>query len=245
MQQKRFSENCMVCGSELEHLELGADGTCIYCGAREHTYFRCPEGHYVCNQCHSKEALIKITNYCLNTDSTNPMAMLEDLMADSSVAMHGPEHHAMVPAVLTTAYRNATGGKVQETDILEAIRRGSKVPGGYCGIYGACGAGIGAGVSVAVVTGSTPLKGEPRALSNLMTARTLAAIAEQGGARCCKACSRIAVQTAIDFFQRHLDCTLQMGDTPWCSYMKRNAQCNLSRCKYFPQKKSDFTSGNG
>ncbi len=243
MQQKKFRENCMVCGAELEHSAEPVEGVCVYCGAREQSYFHCPDGHYVCNSCHANEALVKITDYCLKAKSTNPLEMLEELMAEESVAMHGPEHHAMVPGVLVSAYRNATG-EAGDKAVLEAIRRGSKVPGGYCGIYGACGAGVGTGVAVAVITGSTPLRAEARALSNLMSAKALTAIAEQGGVRCCKACSRLAVQTAVEFFHQHLNCDLEGGTNPRCSFVKRNSQCNKLDCRYFPKSNSDISSCN-
>ncbi|HZW83681.1 MAG TPA: DUF5714 domain-containing protein, partial [Candidatus Deferrimicrobium sp.] len=137
----KHAEDCMVCGLELKHLNQAIQSRCIYCGNNEASYFICPEGHFVCNTCHANEAMLNLSRYCLTSKSTNPLEMLEELMQHSSVAMHGPEHHAIIPAVLVTAYRNLTG-KLSEEAILEAIRRGSKIPGGYCGIYGACGAGV-------------------------------------------------------------------------------------------------------
>ncbi len=235
MKEHKFAENCMVCGAELDYLDQPAEASCVYCGVKEQSYVGCPSGHYVCNRCHANEALIKITHYCLHSTSKNPILMLEEIMADERISMHGPEHHAVVPAILVTAYRNVTG-KLGEKAILEAIRRGSQVPGGYCGIFGACGAGIGAGIAVSVVTGSTPLRAEPRALSNLMTAKALTLIGEQGGVRCCKACSRTAVQAAVEFFAKNLDCHFETNPVPACNYMKRNTQCNLNTCKYFPVK---------
>ncbi|HEX3014816.1 MAG TPA: DUF5714 domain-containing protein [Desulfobacteria bacterium] len=237
MEKGKFKEECMVCGSVLEYLDTPVSARCIYCGREEQSYFRCPHGHFVCNHCHANEAVIKITQYCLASSSANPSAMLEELMADETMAMHGPEHHALVPAVLVTAYRNKTGN-LGEQAIIEAIQRGSKVPGGFCGIYGACGAGIGAGIAVSIITGSTPLKAEPRALSNRMTGEALLAIAAQGGIRCCKASSRLALEVAAQFLQDRLNCRLDRNDTPRCAYMNRNAQCNLTECRYFPVRKA-------
>lgn len=74
--------------------------------------------------------------------------------------MHGPEHHVMVGSALLTAYKNAGG----EIDLVKALSemqaRGKKVPGGACGFWGACGAGVSAGMFVSIVTGSTPLTNE-------------------------------------------------------------------------------------
>lgn len=231
--REKFAQDCMVCGHKLEYLDHPVLGECVYCGTTEQSYFKCPDGHFVCNSCHAKDALIKMTKYCLNSTSTSPMDMLEELMADQSFAMHGPEHHAVVPAVLVTAYHNKTG-KLDDSAIVEAIKRGSQIPGGYCGIYGACGAGIGTGVAVAVITSSTPLTPEPRALSNMMTSKALKGIAELGGARCCKASSRVAVEIAAEFFREYLECEMDTPVRPRCSHMKRNSECNLTHCHYFP-----------
>ena len=69
---------------------------------------------------------------------------------------------------------------------LEYLDRGKKVPGGSCGFWGACGAGLSSGMFIAIVTGSNPLAEESFALAHKMTARSLTAIGEIGGPRCCK-----------------------------------------------------------
>ena len=63
----------------------------------------------------------------------------------------------MVGAALLTAYHNA-GGKVELWKALpEMYHRGKEVPGGACGFWGACGAGISTGMYLSIVTKSTPL----------------------------------------------------------------------------------------
>ena len=82
-----------------------------------------------------------------STTSTSPGEILEKVISHPSVPMHGPEHHAIVPAVIVAAVKNA-GYPVPEGAVEKAIERGSKVPGGWCGFYGTCGAAIGVGVAV-------------------------------------------------------------------------------------------------
>ena len=65
--------------------------------------------------------------------------------------MHGPEHHAIVPGAIIAAVRN-TGYPVPEGAIEKALERASKVPGGWCGLYGDCGAAVGVGIAVSVLT---------------------------------------------------------------------------------------------
>ncbi len=63
----------------------------------------------------------------------------------------------MVGAALLTAYKNAGGQLDLEKALHEMYRRGKEVPGGACGFWGACGAGISAGQFLSIVTQSTPL----------------------------------------------------------------------------------------
>ncbi|MBQ5668479.1 MAG: leucine-rich repeat protein, partial [Peptococcaceae bacterium] len=83
--------------------------------------------------------------------------------------MHGPEHHVMVGAALLTAYHNAGGVLDLPKALSEMYSRGKAVPGGACGFWGACGAGLSAGMYMAIATGSTPLANEAWGLSNQMT----------------------------------------------------------------------------
>jgi len=97
--------------------------------------------------------------------------------------MHGPEHHVMVGAALLTAYKNA-GGEIDLSKALQEIHsRGKAVPGGVCGFWGACGAGISTGQFVSIITGSTPLSVESWGWSNQMTAKALDCIGKEIGRR--------------------------------------------------------------
>ena len=113
-------------------------------------------------------------------------------MAHPSVPMHGPEHHAIVPAAIIAAVRN-TGYPVPEGAIEKAIERASKVPGGWCGLYGDCGAAVGVGIAVSVLTNATPLTGKERTLALGATSFALSRMLDSQP-RCCKRASRTAVE---------------------------------------------------
>lgn len=100
------------------------------------------------------------------------------MMAMPFCHMHGPEHHVMVGAALLTAYSNAGGDIVLADALAELMKRGKQVPGGACGFWGACGAGLSSGMFVSIITHSTPLTIRPFALSHTMTAASLTRIAE-------------------------------------------------------------------
>ena len=180
-----MNEECLICGAPLEYLDAETEMECAICHRREMSRTRCRAGHYVCNVCHT-QGIDAIFGVCLSETSKDPIEVLERLMDLPFCHMHGPEHHILVGAALLTAYRNA-GGRIDLGHALEEMRsRGGSVPGGACGFWGACGAGISSGMFVSIITASTPLAGAPFGLSNKMTAKALDAIGSVGGPRCCK-----------------------------------------------------------
>ena len=154
-----MKEECLICKAPLEYLQEDVLMECSICHRSEFSKTRCVNGHYVCNECHSK-GVDSIVGLCMNETSCDPIEIIGKMMDMPFCHMHGPEHHIMVGAALLTAYRNA-GGEVDLPKALgEMVSRGSKVPGGACGFWGACGAAISTGMFISIITGSTPLKNE-------------------------------------------------------------------------------------
>jgi len=231
------ASGCLVCGAPLEYLSMGTDARCHYCGAEEHANATCIQGHFVCDRCHSGSANDFIERYCTVVDSSSPLAIAMTLMRDSRVKMHGPEHHFLVPAVLLAAYCAAAGKPREERAALlaKARKRAEQVPGGFCGFNGSCGAGIGTGIFVSVVTGATPLARESWGLANLMTSASLRAIALRGGPRCCKRTSFLSIQEASEFVANKLGVGIHAEASPVCEHSERNHECLEASCPYYPQ----------
>jgi hypothetical protein len=142
----------------------------------------------------------------------------------------------MVGAALLTAYKNA-GGEIDLSEALpEMYRRGKAVPGGVCGFWGACGAGVSAGQFMAIATHSTPLAEEAWGLSNQMTAKALESIGRNGGPRCCKRDSYLSVLAAVGFAAEHLGIYM-VKSRPVCVRSCQNNQCIGKRCPFFGDKK--------
>lgn len=225
-----MSDECLICGSPLEYLQQDEDMQCSICRKKEKSKTRCIKGDYVCNECHTK-GIDSIVTYCLKENSKNPFTIIENMMAMPFCHMHGPEHHIMVGAALLTAYKNA-GGKVDLVHILpEMVNRGKNVPGGSCGFWGACGAGISSGIFIALITQSSPLASEPWGLSNLMTSKALEKIGTIGGPRCCKRDSYLSILSAIEFVKEHFGIEMETTEIK-CSYSKDNNQCIGIRCPF-------------
>ena len=225
-----MNEECLICKAPLEYLLEDMEMKCSICGRKERSKSRCTNGHYVCNACHTA-GIDSIFGVCLSESSRNPAEILNALMRLPFCHMHGPEHHIMVGAALLTAFHNAGG----DVDLLKALpemkNRGQDVPGGVCGFWGACGAGISAGIFISIVSGSTPLSGKSFGLSNRMTARALEVIGTIGGPRCCKRDSYLSILAAVDFAKEHFGVEMEKPEII-CSFSAQNNQCLGKRCPF-------------
>ena len=225
-----MTEECLICGAPLVYTQTDALMECAVCHKKAYSKTACEKGHYVCDECHTggMDALMGV---CLASRSKNPIEIIRQLMALPSCHMHGPEHHIMVGAALLTAYKNA-GGKIDlEKSLVEMQTRGTQVPGGACGFWGACGAGISTGIFLSIVTGATPLKNKEWGLSNQMTSEALGAIAAHGGPRCCKRNSYTAIKYAVAFAKIHLGVVMEL-DAIQCTHSGENNQCIKERCPF-------------
>ena len=137
----------------------------------------------------------------------------------------------MVGMALLTAYKNA-GGKIElENALREMKNRGQAVPGGACGFWGACGAGLSSGMFVSIISGATPLDNENFTLAHKMTAKSLSAIGDIGGSRCCKRDSFLAIIQAVEFVKEHFGIEMELGKMV-CGYSPQNNQCIGKRCPF-------------
>lgn len=229
-----MKDECLICKAPLEYLVQDEKMECAICHKTELSKTRCVNGHYVCSECHT-QGMDSIFGLCLEETSCDPIAILEKMMSMPFCHMHGPEHHVMVGAALLTAYKNAAGAIDLQKALHEMYRRGKAVPGGACGFWGACGAGVSAGQFMAIATDSTPLAAEPWGLSNQMTAKALDSIGKNGGPRCCKRDSYLSILTTIDFVAEHLDVHMEKI-IPVCTRSHQNNQCIGKRCPFFGGK---------
>ena len=225
------AENCAVCGAELAYGTAPSVMTCRCCGEESETLISCPNAHYICDSCHRQDAVSIVEGLLGPSTSTSPHRLFEMLVSHPSVPMHGPEHHAFVPCVLIAAARNA-GHPVPENALKEAVRRGSGVPGGWCGSHGVCGAAAGVGIAVSIMVGATPVLGRERSLANSATMAALRAVAD-GHPRCCKRAGRAALSAAVAYAREHLGLSLSDGPVSRCEFHPRNAECPTHECAYF------------
>jgi hypothetical protein len=229
-----YKANCLVCGAELKYEDNYTKTRCHFCQEEFESNVMCINGHFVCDRCHSLPANEAIGHLCINSKATDPIELAVSLMKSPKVAMHGPEHHFLVPAVLLSSYYNfKNDSAAKEEKIKIAQKRAVNVLGGFCGFYGDCGAAVGTGIFISVITGANPLSREEWKLSNLMTAKSLFAIANAGGPRRCKRNSFLAIIEASNFLREHFSITLPVNKDIKCEFSPLNKECLKDNCPFY------------
>lgn len=226
------THNCMVCALELVYKAIHEEATCYYCGSVSHQSVTCKEGHYVCDACHAKEALEVIEHICKTSKERDMLKLFKQIREHPSIPKHGPEHHAMVPAIIVTAYKNS-GGKVNENALKIALSRGASVMGGACGFLGICGAASGVGIGFAIVLESSPVATKARSTAQKVTHAVLGKIAEYEAARCCNREVWTALNIASSLSETFLPVKLLAEMEVKCDQKKFNQYCYGKECPIF------------
>jgi hypothetical protein len=232
-------DKCEICGKQLVYAtnqEAYKNLECSFCGKIFNTNTFCENGHYICDSCHSKGPIEVIEEICESTDIGDPFELAEMILKHPKFKMYGPEHHVLVPAVILTALKNnkikkPNGQEITLFDIKEAIRRASKIPGGWCGFYGSCGAGMGSGIAISIFTNATPSTNEPRTMANKITSRSLAKIAD-GLEHCCKRSVRLAICETLALLEEEFDINLEFTPKK-CEFSHLNDKCERLNCPFF------------
>jgi hypothetical protein len=229
----KYQAGCLICGKPLVYRPQVIEQCCAYCGGTYQSEASCEQGHFVCDTCHGADGSDLIERYCLQATSRNPLEMALTLMSHPSIAMHGPEHHFLVPAVLLAAYHRVEPDGDLAVQLKQARKRAEGVKGGSCGFCGNCGAAVGTGIFISLITGSSPLSKKGWQLSNRMTAESLLAVAEHGGPRCCKRDTFLALQTAQTFMREQFEVALEIDDPIRCGFSPLNKECLKGDCPFF------------
>ena len=240
--EQRQHSDCLVCGSELRYFTSDRQLSCYYCGQEKSANASCQHAHFVCDACHQHKGVAVIKKICTEAATADMITLMKKIRKQPAFSMHGPEHHAMVPGIILSAYR-ARGGKVGKKDILSAIDRGSKVPGGVCGFWGSCGAAVGAGIAFAVIVEATPLTPKKRQMAQGVTARILTKIAGITAGRCCQRETVLALQEVAAMSAEIFDVGLVADDVMACSQYPMNRECVRKACPFWQTRDKNAAVG--
>ncbi|NLA75631.1 MAG: hypothetical protein GX846_09220 [Deltaproteobacteria bacterium] len=218
----------MVGGAPLVYYWKSKECACYFCGEVLQADAGCPAGHFVCDHCHSEDAIQIIKNICLHSNITDMIELMNTIRSYPLFRVHGPEHHSMVPAVILTALKNS-GLEITDDDINTAIERGNTICGGACAFLGACGAAIGAGIAVSIVLRANPYDGEKRQVVQQATQRVLARIASYKASRCCQRDSWLALEEASAIMCEITGTYLPVYSFE-CEQFSENRECIHEQC---------------
>jgi len=227
---------CLCCGKSLKYLDPAETRECEYCHHMHTAHAVCEDGHFVCDACHRLEANDAIEQFCTTTMGRDPVAMAIALMQNPQVNLHGPEHHFLVPAVLLAAYCNTTGVPHKKIKMIATAReRAETLHGGACGFLGTCGAAVGTGIFISLVTNATPLSRLEWQQANMVTAKSLEIIARHGGPRCCKRNTFLAIQAAVRFVKEQFGVEIPTDPAITCQFSEMNRECRMNDCPFYPR----------
>ncbi len=224
---------CTVCGAELIYSDTDRHSSCCYCGKVSPANARCANGHFVCDHCHSADAVGIIKSVCLHSLEADPVVLMQTIRSHPSFPVNGPEHHAMVPAVILTALRNC-GYPATYEQFASSIQRGQSIAGGSCAFLGACGAAIGVGVAVSLLLGATPFDGDKRQMAQQATQAVLGRISSFKAPRCCQRDCWLALNEASALIRRHTGILLA-ADPFACEQHLENKECIQGQCPLWPE----------
>lgn len=231
-------ENCLICNGKLEYLEIGKEVTCIRCGQKENGYVYCPDGHYICNDCHGKSAFDIILNASLSSKETNPLIIAEEILEISSIPMLGCEHALITVGALLAAIRNHGKITVTNKQIKDAFNRTKKQAiAAYCGLTGVCGIAPAIGASFSVILGAACPKDQETAVTMHVVAGIIEAIANETGPCCCKNFMRTALILSCNLAEEHLKIKLPKDLNIYCHDSQRHPHgCRRTKCIYFTNR---------
>jgi hypothetical protein len=221
---------CPLCGAELQ--EKRRMQTCSYCGALEECDWFCPDDHFICEECRTAQPVEIVERVCRVTTSPDPVWIANLIMRHPLFSESGPEHHLLVAPAILAALRNQ-GQRVKRSAVRAALGRMKDIPVGVCGTRGDCGACVGLGCAVSLLTRATFRSDRERSLALLGTARALVCVAELGGPRCCKQSVYATLQTAGEFLSSRLGIACAVPDVIGCPFSRLAEECKRERCGYF------------
>lgn len=224
-----MSYPCVICDADL--YETNAPAVCSFCGQETPAGYVCPNGHHICEPCQLADLPEMVERVCEGTRETNPCAIVNLMMKHPLIVMHSPQHHVLVAPAILAALSNTGQRPLKPGRISSAIKRTEDIPFAVCGTRGECGAAVGVGTLVSMLTGASYMKGHERSLALQATAEALQAIADEGGPRCCKQSVYLSLETGVAFLWYELD--LQLPLSIRCEFSERNEECKQEHCRYY------------
>ncbi len=230
----------MVCARALTYLTHAEEMKCDYCQRSSRGYMRCTEGHYVCEDCHNKDALRIIKEVSFTNRWKDPLETAELMMSIPSLPMLGCQHAWIVGGALMSALKNTCPDVIDNRDIAEVFNRiAEQAKGGYCGLTGLCGITVAVGACVSLLSKSVCGTDKEQRITMNAVAKIARIISELTGPSCCKAYARASIESSIGIFQEDFGINLHISNSmSKCLYVEYHPHgCRGQKCPYFEKPK--------
>ncbi|OAT86152.1 hypothetical protein A6M21_04235 [Desulfotomaculum copahuensis] len=194
----------------MQYLSRSVEVACTSCGKKEPGYVVCPQGHYICDQCHGMRLFEQIFTQSLAYEQDrDPLVIAQKLLSAIPLPMLGCEHALVAAAALMTALKNDGFVNAGAAQVREAMQRTARqAVGAFCGLTGICGVVVGIGASFSVILGAACPKDWETALTMRAVAVVIDAIAARTGPCCCKAFIYTGLETAAALLKDYLQIKL-------------------------------------
>lgn len=177
-----------------------------------------------------EERYAVIRKICMESGDLNPLELAIEIMRQPEIRFHGPEHHDLTAAVLSTVLCRSQKAPI-EPHLERLHARCRQIPPGVCGYYGVCGNTMAIGAVLSELYGVTYQSGTGWKRLNDLTAQAQRGIADscECGPRCCKRTTFAVLLAAQE--------ALEMGKTVVkCPFFRENPQCIQRKCRFFPDQ---------
>lgn len=176
----------------------------------------------------------------LKHKEVNPIEIINDVMKNDYINMHGPEHHFLDGASFLVAYNNASNS-IDINNALDKLKeRSIKMPGTMCGYFGVCGSSTSIGSALAIIHNTGPLSNNDFYKDNMeYTSKVISIMAKIGGPRCCKRNAYISIINGVLFVKEKYNVDMKV-DKPVCDFSKFNKDCIKVRCPFYKNSQNSI-----
>lgn len=224
---------CAICGYEFIEFPNAIELQCNLCGAKTTTNSYCVQHHFICDNCLDLDVYGFIISVCLRSNSIDPLGLAVQIMNSPLVKMHGPEHHFIVPAVLLTCTHNFSKSNENLRDLLEKAKINATKSAPDCSFHkGYCGASIGAGIFLNMLTNQDPDSENEWSEANKLIALCVNRIDSSPGPRCCKRDTYLTLEETIKYLKLKYAILLPITEAK-CTFSLRNKSCGREDCNFY------------
>jgi len=219
----------------------------LLCGQKEIANISCPNGHFICDECHGKDVFNIVKDYVQTAISKDPLEMAEFLMANKEkVPMLGCENAWIAAGAFMAALKNEGTIKITNDQVFEVLNRTKKqAVGGYCGLTGVCGIVPAMGACFSTILGAACPKDQETATTMRVAGRIVNVIANETGPCCCKNFVRTALTEASKLAEEILHVTLPLNhENIICNHTERHPHgCRIEKCNFYKEGETPVISG--